>query len=454
MTALYRSGRQPDALQVYQRTRAALAEALGLEPGPALKALQSQILEQDPSLDRSAQPLAVVSARTERDRRSNLPIPLNALIGRGEEMSRALELLTGREVRLLTLWGPGGAGKTRLALEVAAAMVGQYRDGVWIVPLAPIPDRTVMVAEVSRVLEIAPVPGESPEQALLSALARRELLLVLDNFEHLLDAGGVVADLLSAAPRVGVLSTSREPLRIRGEQRMEVPPLLPQDAAELFLARARSVRPDLDVDAEDRTAIGRICERLDGLPLALELAAARVAVFTPRQLETRLAQRLALPEGARDLPERQRTLRATIGWSFQLLDPAERRLLAQLSAVHRRGAARYRRIDVGTRRGREPDLARREELVAAARRPRRRAAVVDARDGQSVRARTSGRRRCGQRSGRPTRRALPGGGGARPRRTCTVRSSACGLTDSKAKMPTFARPSTICAHMRHRRPFG
>jgi predicted ATPase/DNA-binding SARP family transcriptional activator len=332
MTALYRSGRQPDALQVYQRTRAALAEELGLEPGPALKALQSQILEQDPSLDRSAQPPAVVAARTERDRRSNLPTPLNALIGRGEEMSRALEFLTGREVRLLTLWGPGGAGKTRLALEVAGAMVGQYRDGVWIVPLAPIPDRAVMVAEVSRVLEIAPVAGESPEQALLSALARRELLLVLDNFEHLLDAGGVVADLLSAAPRVGVLSTSREPLRIRGEQRMEVPPLLPQDAAELFLARARSVRPDLDVDAEDRTAIGRICERLDGLPLALELAAARVAVFTPRQLETRLAQRLALPEGARDLPERQRTLRATIGWSYQLLDPAERSLLAQLSS--------------------------------------------------------------------------------------------------------------------------
>jgi len=331
MTALYRSGRQSDALQVYQRTRAALAEELGLEPGPALRTLQSQVLEQDPSLGPAAEP-NVAAARTARNGRSNLPTPANPLVGRGEEMSRALELLAGRQVRLLTLWGPGGSGKTRLALEVAAAMVGGYRDGVWLVPLAPIPDRAVMVAEVSRVLEVAPGAGKSPEQALVSALAGRELLLVLDNFEHLLDAGGVVADLLSAAPRVGVLSTSREPLRIRGEQRMEVPPLLPQDAAELFLARARSVRPDLDVDAEDRTAIGRICERLDGLPLALELAAARVAVFTPRQLETRLAQRLALPEGARDLPERQRTLRATIGWSYQLLDPAERSLLAQLSS--------------------------------------------------------------------------------------------------------------------------
>ena len=322
MTALYRSGRPSDALEVYQRVRASLTERLGLEPGPALKALQSQTLLQDAALGGQA----TVSVG-----RSDLPIPANPLVGRTDEMSRALELLTGREVRLLTLWGPGGSGKTRLALEVAAAMVGRFRDGVWIVPLAPIPDRAVMVAEVSRVLEVAPVAGESPEQALVRALSARELLLVLDNFEHLLDAGGVLADLLAGAPRLGVLATSREPLRIRGEQRMEVPPLLPQDAAELFLARARAARPDLAVDAEDRTAIGRICERLDGLPLALELAAARVAVFGPRQLETRLAQRLALPEGARDLPERQRTLRATISWSYQLLDAAERTLLAQLS---------------------------------------------------------------------------------------------------------------------------
>jgi len=322
MTALYRSGRQSDALQVYQRIRAALADELGLEPGPALKALQGQILEQDASLGRQAAPPVG---------RSNLPTPANPLVGRTEEMSRALELFTGREVRLLTLWGPGGSGKTRLALEVAAELVGRYRDGVWVVPLAPIPDRTVMVAEVSRVLEVAPVAGESPEHALVRALSGRELLLVLDNFEHLLDASSVVADVLAASPRVAVLSTSREPLRIRGEQRMEVPPLPPDDAAELFVARARAVRPDLEVSGDDRAAIDRICERLDGLPLALELAAARVAVFGPRQLETRLAERLTLPEGPRDLPERQRTLRATIAWSYQLLDPAERYLLARLS---------------------------------------------------------------------------------------------------------------------------
>ncbi|HTT29619.1 MAG TPA: BTAD domain-containing putative transcriptional regulator, partial [Solirubrobacteraceae bacterium] len=188
MTALYRSGRQSDALEVYQRVRATLDEQLGLEPGPALKALQNQILAQDSSLDRHDAPSVA---------RSNLPTPANPLVGRTQEMSRALELLTGREVRLLTLWGPGGSGKTRLALEVAAAMVGRYRDGVWIVPLAPIPDRSVMVAEVSRVLEVAPAPGESPEQALVRALSARELLLVLDNFEHLTDASAVVADVLA-----------------------------------------------------------------------------------------------------------------------------------------------------------------------------------------------------------------------------------------------------------------
>ncbi|MGN6169153.1 MAG: AfsR/SARP family transcriptional regulator, partial [Solirubrobacteraceae bacterium] len=343
MLALYRSGRQADALEIYRRTRTHLANELGLEPGPALKVLQGQILEQDPALDTPGQLRVATEALTEQDGvgesrpefrafgRSNLPTPATPLVGRSEEMSRALELLVGREVRLLTLWGPGGAGKTRLALEVAAATIRSYRDGVWLVPLAPLPDPALMIAEVARVLDVTPVADETPEQALMRALAGRELLLVLDNFEHLLDTAGLVADLLAAAPQLTVLSTSREPLRIRGEQRMEVPPLPPRDAAELFLSRAKAVRPDLTVDQDDRAAIERICERLDGLPLALELAAARVSVFGPRQLETRLAERLALPEGPRDVPERQRTLRATIDWSYQLLDPAERNLLAGLS---------------------------------------------------------------------------------------------------------------------------
>jgi predicted ATPase/DNA-binding SARP family transcriptional activator len=340
MTALYRSGRQADALEVYQRTRAHLASELGLEPGPAIRALQDQILSHDSNLsepDGSNRAIATEEMGDQSGRArqrlhgSNVPTPTTPLVGRTEELSRATELLAAPEVRLLTLWGPGGSGKTRLALEVAAAALTRYRDGVWLVPLAPIQDRALMVSELARVLGVAPVPREPLERTLVTALSERELLLVLDNFEHLLDASAVVAEILANASRVDVLSTSREPLRIRGEQRMRVPPLSPSDAAELFLARARAIRPELSIDQEDRAAIDRICERLDRLPLALELAAALVGVFAPRRLETRLVDGLTLPEGPRDLPERQRTLRATIGWSYRLLDLGERSLLAALS---------------------------------------------------------------------------------------------------------------------------
>jgi predicted ATPase len=167
--------------------------------------------------------------------------------------------------------------------------------------------------------------------ALTAALSERQLLLVLDNFEHLLGAAPLVADLLAAAPSVDILCTSREPLRIRGEHRMDVPPLAAGDARELFRQRALAVRSDLTFDNDDDAAIERICARLDGLPLAIELAAPRVAVFAPAVLEKRLAAHLALPEGPRDLPERQRTLAATIDWSYQLLELEERALMQSLS---------------------------------------------------------------------------------------------------------------------------
>jgi len=263
--------------------------------------------------------------------RSNLPTPAHPLVGRQDEMVRALDLLSQEVVRLLTLLGPGGAGKTRLSIELAAHAIAGYRDGAWIVPLAPIPDQGLMVAELARVLEIDPVRGEPLRQTLITKVAEREILLVLDNFEHLLDATGVVADLLAAAPRLDVLCTSREPLRIRGEHRMEIGSMPVGDASELFLQRAAAVRPELSTDAEDRAAVERICLRLDGLPLALEMAAPRIAMFSPRVLETRLAERLELPEGPRDLPERLRTLRATIDWSYQLLADAEQALFASLA---------------------------------------------------------------------------------------------------------------------------
>jgi predicted ATPase len=263
--------------------------------------------------------------------RSNLPSPANALVGRRAEVARALELLAAEDGRLLTLLGPGGVGKTRLAVEVAAEAATRYRDGVWLEALATIPDRALMVSELARLLEVDPAPGQSLVQTLLEVAAERELLLVLDNFEHLLPAADVVADLLAAAPGIEILATSREPLRVRGEHRMQVAPLALEDAAELFLVRARAARPELSLNEQDRAAVERICVRLDGLPLALELAAARVAVFAPARLEARLAERLGLPAGPRDLPERQQTLRATIDWSYRLLEPGERELFASFS---------------------------------------------------------------------------------------------------------------------------
>jgi predicted ATPase len=264
--------------------------------------------------------------------RSNLPTPPGSLIGRGSEMERALGLLERAETRVLTLLGAGGVGKTRLAMDVAAEAAGRYRDGVWIVFLAPIAKRALMVSEIARVLEVDQVEGRSLEESLASALSDRELLLVLDNLEHLPAAADVVAGVVAGSPGVDVLATSRAPLRIRGEQRLDVLPLRLTDSAELFLIRAQAVRPELVIDGEGRAAVELICERLDGLPLAIELAAARTAIFSPRALEARLRERLTLPEGACDLPARQRTLRATIDWSYRLLDPAERELFAAVSA--------------------------------------------------------------------------------------------------------------------------
>jgi predicted ATPase/class 3 adenylate cyclase len=275
--------------------------------------------------------------------RSNLPSAATPLVGRRSEVSSALEMLARGDVRLITMLGPGGSGKTRLGLEVAAEAATRYRDGVWFVALAPLVEPALVASEIARTLGVNEAEGEPVAATLARALERRELLLVLDNFEHLLPAAGLVSQFLAAAPRLDVLVTSREALRLNGEHRMEVPPLPLADAAELFLERARAIRSDLGERVEDRAAVDRICLRLDRLPLALELAAARVALFGARALEARLAQRLSLPEGARDLPDRQRTLRATIDWSYQLLSPDEQALFRGLAAFA--GGARLEAIE-------------------------------------------------------------------------------------------------------------
>lgn len=263
--------------------------------------------------------------------RSNLPVAANPLVGRSTEMATALELLRRSEVRLLTLLGAGGVGKTRLALEIASEASTQYQHGVWVVALGAIRDPELVVPEICRVLQVEAPPGEPLEKSLHESLSDRDVMLVLDNFEHLIAAAGVVSELLAATRNVDVLATSREPLRVRGEHRLEVPPLPLAEASELFRQRATAIRPGVKLVDGEHAAVERVCDRLDGLPLALELAAARIAILSPSALESRLADLSNLPEGARDLPERQRTLRATFEWSYHLLNRDERRLLQFLA---------------------------------------------------------------------------------------------------------------------------
>jgi predicted ATPase/class 3 adenylate cyclase len=249
---------------------------------------------------------------------TNLPIAASPLLGRERELEELVELLENR--RLVTITGAGGTGKTRMALQVAAELVGTVADGVFWVPLGALADSSLVASEIAQAIG-------APDD--LGAFLRdRELLLLLDNFEHLLDAAATIADLLARAPHLHVLATSRAPLRISGETEYPLDPLKPVDAVALFVERARALGRDIEPDA----TIEAICTRLDSLPLAIELAAARTRLLPPATLLTRLERALPLlTDGARDAPERQRTLRATIEWSYDLLDDASRRLLARLA---------------------------------------------------------------------------------------------------------------------------
>ena len=251
--------------------------------------------------------------------RTNLPIPATPFLGREEELGAVGGLLERDDVRLLTLTGAGGSGKTRLALQAAGAAAEAYPDGVWWVPLAPLADPADVGPAAARALGGG---GSLPE-----LVDGRRLLLLLDNFEHVVEAAPDLAAVLSDCPHAGVLVTSRERLRVQGEHVYPVPVLERTAAKELFVARARAAQPDFEPDA----LLDDLCARLDDLPLALELAAARTSLLTTSQLLDRLGNRLDLLRGGRDAETRQQTLRATIEWSYELLGPEERRLLAALS---------------------------------------------------------------------------------------------------------------------------
>jgi predicted ATPase/class 3 adenylate cyclase len=290
---------------------------------------------------------------------NNLPTQLTSFVGREAELGEAASLL-GR-TRLLTLTGPGGTGKTRLSLQLAANVADQFEDGTWFVALEPVRDPVLVASRIATVLGLVETGSRSARDLIVEWLGARHVLLVLDNFEQVVEAAPLVADLLRSCPRLSVIATTRAALRVSGEQEYPVPGLpvprdilamsdleklnLPVDArgiaaegisqfeaVRLFIARAVAVRPNFAVTNDNAPAVAGICARLHGMPLAIELAAARIKLLTPEAILSRLENQLGvLAAGSRDLPERQQTLRGAIAWSYDLLAEGERRLLGRLA---------------------------------------------------------------------------------------------------------------------------
>ena len=343
MVALYRSGRQADALRAYEAARDTLREELGLDPGPALQALEHQILDHDPAL--AWEPVAVVEepevTAEVQWRRGFVPAPLTELIGREEDVARLQELMA--RSRLLTLTGPGGAGKTRLAIELASAAAS--RGQVWYVDLSAIDLPEQVGSTVASALGATTGPSEDPIDVVAAALSTESGLLVLDTCEHVAaGAAKLATTVLRQAPRMQVLATSRRSLSVAGESAWPVPPLglappeshnlatiAASPAVRLFVERAQGIRPDFELTDENASDVAAICLALDGLPLAIELAAARADVLSPAAIHARLQNRFdILVAGSTGAAERQQTLRATVEWSIGLLSDVQQAFFARL----------------------------------------------------------------------------------------------------------------------------
>ncbi|HSL97584.1 MAG TPA: BTAD domain-containing putative transcriptional regulator [Candidatus Deferrimicrobiaceae bacterium] len=339
MLALYRSGRQAEALHTYQRARQSLVDDLGVEPGPELRRLELAVLRQDPSLD---VPVAAVPVARPGGAAS-LPAERSSFVGRSRELAHIDRLLV--ENRMVTMTGLGGSGKTRIALRTARDAGERYPDGVWWVELASVMDPQLVAQQVAAAVGVSAAESKARNVAtvLVDFLAERQALLVLDNCEHLVAAVADIAEaVLRACPGMRMLATSRESLGVTGEVTVPVPPLeVPPESSlspgdypsvRLFLDRAEAADPGFNPDAGDLQSIATICRRLEGIPLAVELSAARVTALTPGEIAARLAGHLDLVSGGpRTALPRHRSLRATLDWSFEMLDAAEQTLLCRAS---------------------------------------------------------------------------------------------------------------------------